>query len=176
MVVYQEEGCLEEGGQEGAFLEEVSLEVGPSEAVLGPRAPGVCPRVVEVQEVLVDLEDQVDPSAANLPLPSSCQGPSYEGQSWGEAPSLGVPWGPSLAVAHVAPRNQVGVVHVVPSLRGEGASLDQGPNLDQGGPNLEVVDPSPGEGILDLDPSLRRTALLECEANATCNANSAPLG
>lgn len=150
---------LEEASQEVEPLTEVSLgEVGPSEAALGPRALGACPMVVEAHVVLAD------PSDPTLPLVSSHEGPSY----WGEGPSLGVPWGPSLAVAHVAPKSQEEVVHVGPSLQEEEASPHKGPSLDDGGPNLEVEDPSPGEEILDLDPSLKCAAPLECEANAEC--------
>lgn len=149
--VSQEEARPEEVRPEGAHLAEVSLEeVGPSEAALGPRALGACPRAVEARVV------PVDPSGPTLPLVPSHEGPSY----LGEDPSLGVPWGPSLVAAHEDPKSQEGAVHGDPSLQEEGASPHKGPSLDDGGPNLEVEDPSPGEEILDLDPSLKRAAPL----------------
>lgn len=124
--------------------------MGPWEAALGPRALGACPRAVEARVV------PEGPSGPSRPLVSSHEGPSY----LGEDPSLGVPWGPSLVAAHVDPKSQEGAVHGGPSLQEEGASPHKGPSLDDGGPNLEVGDPNPGEDILDLDPSLKCAALL----------------
>lgn len=192
---FQEGVPLEEGPLEEAPLVGVGQEeVGPLEEALGPMGLGVHPKVVEVQEVLVVL---VDPSplehcshhasVASPPLPSSHQGPSCKGASHeGEDPSLGVPWGPSLAVAHVVPRNQVEAVHVVPrnqvvvvhgvpSLQEEdGASHLEGPSVEEGPSPVKDLW-APWEDVLDLDPSLRCAALLECEANTVCDASSAPL-
>lgn len=164
MVVCPEEVLLEEVHLEEAPLEGVGQEgVDPLEEALGPMGLEGHPRVVEGLVVQVGLEGQVDPrllapctlpaSVANLPLPSSRQGPSEGGHHQGEDPRLGAPWGPSLVVAHVVPSNQVVVVHVVPknqvaavrtvpSLREEDTSLHVGP-----APSLEEEGPSQGQDL-----------------------------
>lgn len=49
----------------------------------------------------------------------------------------------------VAPITQAVVVPEVPSLQEEGANCQEGPSLEEGGPNLEVADPSWDEGLCD---------------------------
>lgn len=180
------EGLLEEGLLEGELQEEQPqeeelleveplgeaplVEGDPVEEVLGPMGLEGDPR-----EVLVDHVDPSPPllhvlhtSAATLHLPSSQQGPSdEEDHHRGKDPSLadpilGDPMGPSLVGAHVVPNTQVVVGHEVPSLQEEGANRLDSPSLDEGGPNLDVADPSldeglwgPWEDILDLNALLR---------------------
>lgn len=127
------------------------------EEALGPMGQEGHPTVEDVPVVLVDPNPLwlhiLHTSAYSLPLPSSHQGPRDEVDGHqGEDPSLGdpipaAPLDPSLVGVHVVPKTQVVVAHAAPSLQEEGANHLDGPSLDEGSPNLEVVDPSLDEDL-----------------------------
>lgn len=130
------------------------------------------PRVVEVQE------DQMDPrrlalwplhtSVATLLLPASHLVPNWEGRLQDEAPNLKAPWGPSLVVVLVIPKNQVVEVHVVPrnqvAVVHEVPSHQEGVPSPHGGPSSGQDPQAPCKDVHDLNSSLSCVSLLQ-EAN-----------